>query len=110
MPSIDMAGKEKSVKEIDIFLLFYGIAMNLAGFLSMGIDKDRARKQKWRIRERTLFLLAILGGSAGSILGMRIFHHKTKHPAFTIGMPVILAVQLLIIFLFQGKFPAVLLL
>lgn len=59
----------------------------------MGIDKWKARKQAWRIPEKTLFLISILGGSIGSIAGMYTFHHKTKHWYFVIGMPLILIVQ-----------------
>jgi uncharacterized membrane protein YsdA (DUF1294 family) len=62
----------------------------------MGIDKKRAKKKQWRIKESTLFLLAILGGSIGSILGMYTFRHKTKHKKFVIGMPVILAIQVML--------------
>lgn len=74
----------------------YFAAINLAGFISMGVDKSRARRQAWRISERTLFLFAIAGGSIGSIIGMRFFHHKTKHWYFVYGLPAILAVQLVL--------------
>ena len=60
----------------------------------MGIDKRRAKRDAWRIRERTLFLLALFGGSLGAIAGMWIFHHKTRHWYFVIGMPAILILQL----------------
>lgn len=69
-------------------------AVNLAAFCLMGIDKRRAKREKWRIRESTLFLTAALGGSVGAILGMRVFHHKTKRWHFVVGMPLILAAQL----------------
>ena len=59
----------------------------------MLIDKKKARKHRWRIRERTLFAVAILGGSIGSYIGMQVFRHKTKHLQFTIGMPLIIALQ-----------------
>lgn len=75
-------------------ILAYLIIMNIAGFASMGIDKAKAKKNAWRIPEATLFLIAILGGSIGSILGMQVFRHKTKHWYFAIGMPVIFFVQL----------------
>ncbi|HEX3077629.1 MAG TPA: DUF1294 domain-containing protein [Lachnospiraceae bacterium] len=75
------------------YILLYLLIMNLAGFTSMGIDKKRARKQKWRIPERTLFTVAFLGGSIGSILGMRYYRHKTLHKKFTYGMPFILMIQ-----------------
>lgn len=79
-----------------ILALLYLAGINLAGFLSMKIDKERAVQKKWRIRERTLFLIALAGGSIGSMLGMRCFRHKTKHWYFVIGMPVILILQLLL--------------
>lgn len=74
-------------------LFVYLFLMNLIGFLSMLIDKRRARKNGWRIRERTLFLLAILGGSIGSLSGMYVFRHKTRHWYFVLGMPLILILQ-----------------
>ena len=74
-------------------LFVYLFLMNLIGFLSILIDKRRARKNGWRIRERTLFLLAILGGSIGSLSGMYIFRHKTRHWYFVLGMPLILFLQ-----------------
>ena len=77
-------------------LIVYMIAINLAGLLSMYIDKKRAVHKKWRIPEKTLFLVAILGGSAGSIAGMHLFRHKTKHWYFVVGMPAILIVQIVI--------------
>lgn len=62
----------------------------------MGIDKRRAKKKQWRVKEKTLFLIAILGGSIGSILGMYTFHHKTKHKNFVLGLPIILVIQVII--------------
>lgn len=79
-----------------ILTVFYLLALNLAGLLSMGIDKQRARKHRWRIPEKTLFLIAALGGSAGSILGMLLFRHKTRHLSFRLGMPAILALQIMV--------------
>ena len=67
---------------------------NLAAFCLMWSDKRRAKRDKWRIPEKTLFLSALLGGSVGAILGMRVFHHKTKHWYFVWGMPLILIAQL----------------
>lgn len=77
-----------------MIFLSYLILINLAAFFLMGLDKAKARRRKWRIPERTLFLSAILGGSVGSILGMQLFRHKTKHASFVIGMPCILIIQL----------------
>ena len=75
-------------------LCVYLLAVNLVLFAMMGIDKYKARKGLWRIRERTLFLTAILGGSVGGILGMKLFRHKTKHNSFRFGFPAILILQL----------------
>ena len=72
--------------------------MNLVGFFIMGLDKRRAKLKEWRIEEKTLFMIAILGGSIGSILGMKVFRHKTKHKKFTFGMPFIILIQIIILF------------
>ena len=68
--------------------------INITAFVPMAADKRKAVKGKWRIPERVLFGLAILGGSIGAIAGMYTFHHKTRHRSFTIGLPAILLVQL----------------
>lgn len=78
------------------FIALYLAVINLTGFAMMGIDKRRAVKKRWRIRESTLFLVALIGGSAGCLMGMRTFHHKTKHWYFVYGMPAILILQLLL--------------
>lgn len=83
------------------FVVYYLIFINLISFIIFGIDKDRAKKRKWRITERNLFLLAILLGSPGCILGMYAFRHKTKHLRFLIGMPVVLIVQLILFYFLQ---------
>ena len=70
------------------------IVMSLIGFCLMGADKKRAANNQWRIKEATLFLFAALGGGIGSTLGMFAFRHKTKHLKFTIGVPVILGLQI----------------
>ena len=81
-------------------IIIYLAAINLVGFTLMGVDKRRAVKGAWRISEAALFLAAVLGGSIGSILGMRVFRHKTKHWYFKYGMPAILLAQIaLIIFI-----------
>jgi len=74
-------------------LLIYFLIINVVGFFLMGIDKMRAKKQVWRIPEKTLFLIAVLGGSVGTNVGMYVFRHKTKHWYFVIGMPLILIAQ-----------------
>lgn len=76
------------------YLIYYLIIINLAGFAAMGLDKRRAKRREWRIPEQTLMLLAAAGGSIGSLLGMNLFHHKTKHVKFTIGIPALLLLQL----------------
>ena len=74
-------------------LLYYLLIINAAGFLLMLVDKWKAKKNRWRIRESTLLLIAALGGSVGSLAGMYLFRHKTLHLKFTLGIPVILAGQ-----------------
>ena len=74
-------------------LLYYLLIINAAGFLLMLVDKWKARKNRWRVRESTLLLIAALGGSVGSLLGMYLFRHKTLHLKFTLGIPLILAAQ-----------------
>lgn len=87
----------------ELVLTIYLVCINLAAFAVMGADKRRARQEAWRIRERTLFLLAIVGGSVGAIAGMYAFHHKTRHWYFVIGMPVILILQLAAAVLIYSK-------
>ena len=77
------------------YLLAYLVIINAAGFLIMLIDKRKAQKNLWRIPERTLMSVAVSGGSIGVLLGMQIFRHKTKKLRFTIGVPVILAMQII---------------
>lgn len=83
--------------DVITLLLIYFAAMNLIGFALMGIDKYKARKRAFRIPEATLFLVAIIGGSIGSILGMYAFRHKTRHWYFVYGMPAIFILQLLLV-------------
>lgn len=79
-----------------LIILLYLIVINLIGFAFMGIDKSKARRQAFRIPESNLFLIAVIGGSIGSIVGMYFFRHKTQHLSFVIGMPVILGIQILL--------------
>ena len=88
----------------DIILPAYLIVRNLLAFLLMGLDKAKARRHRWRIPEKALFLSAILGGSIGAIAGMQLFRHKTKHASFRIGMPCILILQLALAAYFILKF------
>ena len=77
--------------------LVYLLVMNVVGFAVMGMDKYKAIKGKWRVPEKTLFLLSILGGSIGTWAGMYAFRHKTKHWYFVIGMPAILFLQIALV-------------
>lgn len=80
--------------EMHAVAFLYVIIMNIIGVMMMGIDKSRAKRHAWRIPERTLFLISLLGGSVGSLAGMYLFRHKTKHMKFVIGMPLILLIQI----------------
>ena len=80
----------------------YFMIINLIAFVMMCVDKQLAIYKKRRIPEKVLFLMAIVGGSIGSILGMYAFRHKTKHLTFVIGMPVILVVQIIIGYFLLG--------
>lgn len=82
------------MKEIMQLLGLYLLLVNAVGFVLMGVDKRRAKRDQWRISEKTLFLPPLLGGTVGAILGMRVFHHKTKHWYFRYGLPALLVLQL----------------
>ena len=79
---------------ISLPLLYYLIAINAITFITYGIDKWKARKNKWRIPESTLLLHAVFGGSIGAFLGMRVWRHKTMHKKFKYGIPSILVLQI----------------
>lgn len=81
---------------ITIVVVIYFLIINVAGYASMGMDKVKAKRHAWRIPEATLFSIAILGGSVGSIFGMFHFRHKTKHWYFVAGLPTIFFIQLAI--------------
>ena len=76
---------------IDKILLAYLIIINLIAFFVYGLDKKRAKEHAWRISEKALFLVAILGGAFGALVGMYTFHHKTKHWYFRLGIPLLAA-------------------
>ena len=82
------------MKDIMQIAGLYLLLINGVGFLLMGIDKRRAKRGAWRISEKSLFLSPLLGGTVGAILGMRVFHHKTKHWYFRYGLPALLVLQL----------------
>ncbi len=74
--------------------IIYFIIINIIAFMLMGIDKHKAKKHKWRIPEKNLFISALLFGSIGANLGMWVFRHKTKHIQFLVVMPLILIAQI----------------
>lgn len=79
--------------EIKILVIYIAV-MTIAAFLMCGIDKFKARRNLWRIPERVLLLAAAAGGSMGLLTGMYVFRHKTLHKKFTVGVPVIIAIQM----------------
>jgi len=84
-------------------ILIYLIAINVVAFFLYGIDKWKAKRSKWRISEATLLGLAVIGGSVGAWLGMKVWHHKTMHKKFKYGIPLILVAQIVIILLTSCK-------
>lgn len=83
-----------SIKTLHSCLAYCLFAINAITFVVYGIDKYKAKKAKWRISEATLLLLAVLGGSIGAWMGMRVWHHKTMHRKFKYGIPAILLIQI----------------
>ncbi|MBP9478573.1 MAG: DUF1294 domain-containing protein [Sebaldella sp.] len=75
-------------------VLYYLLTINIFTMYTFFLDKSKAKNHKWRIKERTLFLLSIMGGSLGALLGMKLFKHKTKHWYFKYGIPAILVIQI----------------
>ena len=84
---------QEALMQLSTPVILYLLLINLIAFALMGVDKSRARRHKWRIPEKTLFLSALLGGSIGSIVGMQVFRHKTKHWYFVVGMTCILIAE-----------------
>lgn len=78
------------------YLYLYLLIINAVGFVLMLVDKFKARRGLWRIPEATLMGVAALGGSVGSLIGMYLVRHKTQHPKFTVGIPVILVLQIIL--------------
>ena len=76
------------------WLLIWVLALSMLDFVLMGVDKRKAKKHRWRVPEKTFFLIALVGGSPGAILGMYAFRHKTRHWYFKWGLPAILIAQL----------------
>ena len=79
-----------------LYLFIYLFVVNVAAFILYGVDKHRAKKGAWRIPEKVLLGIAVIGGSAGALAGMSYFHHKTRHRRFKYGLPIILLVHLLL--------------
>jgi len=96
---------ENTINILSIFtiknFILYLIIINIITFIAMWIDKRKAKKGKWRISEGALFVLAFLGGSIGGIVGMYTFRHKTKKHRFTIGLPAILIIEILIFIVYS---------
>ena len=80
-----------------IIVLLYFSVVNIIAFFMYGIDKRKAKRTKWRIPEATLLGVAVIGGSIGAWVGMKVWHHKTMHNKFKYGIPAIIIVQLLIV-------------
>ena len=92
---------------MSVYILYYLIAINVITFLTYGIDKLKAKKGKWRIPESTLLLLAIIGGSIGAWLGIKVWHHKTLHKKFKYGIPLIVIAQIAIaVYIFRENIQA----
>ena len=98
---------------LENMLVVYLVLVNIAAFGMYGMDKQKAIRKQWRIPEAQLLAVAVIGGSAGALLGMQFFHHKTRKWKFRLGVPLILAVQLNCgefcsrrwIICFQNEFP-----
>ena len=85
-------------------LLYYLIFINVVTFLVYGIDKWKAKQGSWRISEATLLILAVIGGSIGALLGMKVWHHKTMHKKFKYGVTLILLAHIaLLIWIWLGN-------
>lgn len=79
-------------------IVYFLVSINILAFIVYGIDKWRAAHDRWRIPEATLLGIAVIGGSIGALLGMKVWHHKTKHKKFVFGLPAILIIQLIILY------------
>lgn len=77
-----------------IYLLLYFFILNLASYLLIWHDKNKAQKGQWRISEKSFFMLALMGGSLGVYYGMKVFRHKTRHLSFKYGMPLLIVINM----------------
>ena len=80
-------------------LIIYLVTINVATFFVYGLDKWKAKQSRWRVKEAALLGLALLGGSIGAWLGMKVWHHKTLHKKFRYGIPLIIVAQIVLVFL-----------
>lgn len=80
-------------------LIYYLLGINAATFALYGIDKFKSKKGWWRIPEKTLLMFAVIGGSMGALCGIRLFHHKIKHKKFYLCVPILLALQIVLLLL-----------
>lgn len=94
------------MNDITKYFILYLIIINIIAFVSMYIDKRKAKYGKWRIQEQSLFILALIGGSIGAIIGMYTFRHKTKKLRFSVGFPIILILQIVLIISIWNDFIA----
>lgn len=83
---------------MDNLLTLYILVLSTISFILMGIDKSRAKNNKWRISEKTLLTIALVGGACGGLIGMYVFRHKTQHTKFSIGFPIIAIIHIIIVF------------
>ena len=79
------------------YSMYYLLAINIVSFFLYGIDKYKAKKERWRISEATLLMMAVIGGSIGAWAGMRLWHHKTMHKKFKYGIPIIIILQVCLV-------------
>lgn len=82
-------------------LIYYLLGINAVTFALYGIDKFKSKKGWWRIPEKTLLMLTVIGGSMGALCGIRLFHHKTRHKKLYLGVPILLVIQIALICYFQ---------
>lgn len=87
-----------------ILIITYLVFINLLTFLMFALDKFRAVRREWRIRESLLFTLSLAGGALGGLLSMYLFRHKTKAPTFKYGMPIVVLIQIAVIFIYFGGY------
>ena len=85
---------------MEYIVLIYLAVINIAGFIVMAVDKAKAKKNAWRIPEKTFFIISLLGGGLGSWVGMYTFRHKTKHWYFVIGIPAIFLIEVAVVLYF----------